>query len=241
MNLVKQYIIALTNLYGMVHKDKIAKIYNRQNTEPVSPEEIEEMSTELDDHFIYLQDEYFVHETILEHELMEEMLMKKGDKPYYVPSKEELLKYVDEWYFEKNKEYQALVNYVKKNFLKNDPEKAEEVCEDIQGILAFGFNMQAVMDVFNSKKISFTDLDQLNEVTGLVTELGNNIRIWENNGHTPEEIFENYEKPNMKPLPKKPFDFNKTNVIDMNSKKNIGRNDPCPCGSGKKYKKCCLN
>jgi len=22
---------------------------------------------------------------------------------------------------------------------------------------------------------------------------------------------------------------------------NIGRNDPCPCGSGKKYKKCCMN
>lgn len=24
-----------------------------------------------------------------------------------------------------------------------------------------------------------------------------------------------------------------------NEKKDIGRNDPCPCGSGKKYKKCC--
>ncbi|MCR5793147.1 MAG: SEC-C domain-containing protein, partial [Lachnospiraceae bacterium] len=23
--------------------------------------------------------------------------------------------------------------------------------------------------------------------------------------------------------------------------KKIGRNDPCPCGSGKKYKQCCLN
>jgi SEC-C motif len=23
--------------------------------------------------------------------------------------------------------------------------------------------------------------------------------------------------------------------------RNIGRNDPCPCGSGKKFKKCCLN
>ena len=22
--------------------------------------------------------------------------------------------------------------------------------------------------------------------------------------------------------------------------RNIGRNDPCPCGSGKKFKKCCL-
>jgi Predicted metal-binding protein related to the C-terminal domain of SecA len=25
----------------------------------------------------------------------------------------------------------------------------------------------------------------------------------------------------------------------MNDK--IGRNDPCPCGSGKKYKSCCMN
>jgi uncharacterized protein YecA (UPF0149 family) len=22
-------------------------------------------------------------------------------------------------------------------------------------------------------------------------------------------------------------------------RKKVGRNDPCPCGSGKKYKKCC--
>ncbi|MBI5682197.1 MAG: 50S ribosomal protein L11 methyltransferase [Deltaproteobacteria bacterium] len=27
---------------------------------------------------------------------------------------------------------------------------------------------------------------------------------------------------------------------DMQDKGKIGRNDPCPCGSGKKYKKCCL-
>ena len=26
----------------------------------------------------------------------------------------------------------------------------------------------------------------------------------------------------------------------VESKKKIGRNDPCPCGSGKKYKKCCM-
>ena len=26
----------------------------------------------------------------------------------------------------------------------------------------------------------------------------------------------------------------------VNEKREIGRNDPCPCGSGKKYKKCCL-
>ena len=27
----------------------------------------------------------------------------------------------------------------------------------------------------------------------------------------------------------------------VKSKPKIGRNDPCPCGSGKKYKNCCMN
>jgi uncharacterized protein YecA (UPF0149 family) len=26
----------------------------------------------------------------------------------------------------------------------------------------------------------------------------------------------------------------------FNANRDIGRNDPCPCGSGKKFKKCCL-
>ncbi|MBQ48955.1 MAG: preprotein translocase subunit SecA [Zetaproteobacteria bacterium] len=34
--------------------------------------------------------------------------------------------------------------------------------------------------------------------------------------------------------PKKPV----AQVFNMH--KNLGRNDPCHCGSGKKYKKCCL-
>jgi uncharacterized protein YecA (UPF0149 family) len=33
--------------------------------------------------------------------------------------------------------------------------------------------------------------------------------------------------------------FNKDHIVVNDNK--VGRNDPCPCGSGKKYKKCCLN
>ena len=28
-------------------------------------------------------------------------------------------------------------------------------------------------------------------------------------------------------------------VVQQEKQKKIGRNDPCPCGSGKKYKRCC--
>jgi len=31
------------------------------------------------------------------------------------------------------------------------------------------------------------------------------------------------------------------NNVETTKQKKIGRNQPCPCGSGKKYKKCCLN
>jgi uncharacterized protein YecA (UPF0149 family) len=27
--------------------------------------------------------------------------------------------------------------------------------------------------------------------------------------------------------------------VPVRKDKRVGRNDPCPCGSGKKYKKCC--
>ncbi|MCD4789008.1 MAG: SEC-C domain-containing protein [Bacteroidales bacterium] len=30
-------------------------------------------------------------------------------------------------------------------------------------------------------------------------------------------------------------------ILPVRKESKIGRNDPCPCGSGKKYKKCCLN
>lgn len=33
--------------------------------------------------------------------------------------------------------------------------------------------------------------------------------------------------------------YNKTTIVVNDNK--VGRNDPCPCGSGKKYKKCCIN
>lgn len=56
----------------------------------------------------------------------------------------------------------------------------------------------------------------------------NNTRIWENNGYTPSELHEILSKLNK-------------NIIRFptQQKPNVERNDPCPCGSGKKYKKCC--
>jgi hypothetical protein len=53
----------------------------------------------------------------------------------------------------------------------------------------------------------------------------------------------NPEKPNIFNQQNNKDEFN--NILKFKPKTfsdmNIGRNDPCPCGSGKKYKKCCMN
>ncbi|WP_419658684.1 SEC-C metal-binding domain-containing protein [Desulfosarcina variabilis] len=44
------------------------------------------------------------------------------------------------------------------------------------------------------------------------------------------KIYANCKKKNFKPEPIK-----QESILQK-----VGRNDPCPCGSGKKYKKCCM-
>lgn len=71
--------------------------------------------------------------------------------------------------------------------------------------------------VVNEMKPHLTTQRLLEKFLLLYTELHNNTtRMPENYGHTPEELFESER-----------------------IRRVVGRNDPCLCGSGKKYKKCC--
>jgi len=62
-----------------------------------------------------------------------------------------------------------------------------------------------------------------------------------------ESVFEeNGWKYKIELEPDKPEDISDLEIL-LNplktrlAKKKVGRNEPCPCGSGKKYKKCCGN
>ncbi len=68
----------------------------------------------------------------------------------------------------------------------------------------------------NEMKPYLTTQRLLEKFLLLYTELHNTTRMPESYGHTPEELFESER-----------------------IRRVVGRNDPCPCGSGKKYKKCC--
>ena len=78
----------------------------------------------------------------------------------------------------------------------------------------------------------FSSMSQLQNVMQVFFEFSNTIPRWIMKGFSSKEISAKYERPRLQPLPSEPF-----NPFASRSA-NVGRNDPCPCGSGKKFKNC---
>ncbi|MDD5942855.1 SEC-C metal-binding domain-containing protein [Fibrobacter sp.] len=80
-------------------------------------------------------------------------------------------------------------------------------------------------------QIGFTriDMDKITPIISAIMELNNKARLWVTYGNVPDELSSSQESG---------FGM-KQNIAVVRSTPKVGRNDPCPCGSGLKYKKCC--
>ena len=80
-------------------------------------------------------------------------------------------------------------------------------------------------------QIGFTriDMDKITPIISAIMELNNKARLWVTYGNVPDELSSSQESG---------FGMKQNIAVDRSTPK-VGRNDPCPCGSGLKYKKCC--
>lgn len=130
-----------------------------------------------------------------------------------------------------------------RRFLKN---KLQMDDEQIQyALLTLWINKQSdanpvsVISDILGKRLS--GMKMLQEALELCMDYLNTIPCWFLKGYSSDEIFQKYEKPHLHHDPDLSF-FQGLNVPVPGSEaspKKVGRNEPCPCGSGKKYKHCC--
>jgi len=93
----------------------------------------------------------------------------------------------------------------------------EDITNELKGIMLLGIlNEDTLLMTFENKKFNLSIKKQRNLHKDLKNII-NNTRMWIFNGYTPNEL-------------------SKTNIKKTNK---VGRNEKCPCGSGKKYKQCC--
>ncbi|MEG3070254.1 MAG: hypothetical protein HQP61_10175 [Peptococcaceae bacterium] len=246
---LSDYIISLTNLYGLIHKDKVAEIYNLHHEEKVDAAVVEGLlkspSPELAENSVRTNDDYFAHRQIMEQGSFDQQLVMRYSIPFYIPEQDELLKYRDESYFEVNEQYRELFSYIMENSSTMDEDATQALCVDIREVCRSEFSPKRIFELFEASDVDFKEGVEVNQLLDLVIELANHTRIWENNGHTPEEVLLKYEKPHLKPFPAGVSPDAMGNMphltgVPGGKSRKPGRNDPCPCGSGKKYKKCCL-
>lgn len=149
-------------------------------------------------------------------------------------SKLELLKAEDEEYQEKTKAFQSLKKYVMSCFEVSSIEAEEDILDFLDDLDMEGYRIgidSAIRSYMQCYGVR--NLDHANEMSSYVTKVYNSHRQWRLLGHSPNSV----EK--MKAFDRNGEAKDNGNVYNMNTKKKVGRNDPCPCGSGKKYKKCC--
>lgn len=196
--LIRDYISALKNLYGIVSKEKVVEIYNLQNKEKIT---IDNLDASVDDDFLentfaYNVDNYFIDD-YLEFNEIQYFLSQHYNKPFYIPIKKELLKYKDSNYFEKTLHFRNFLKFVRKEFVK-DPMLARELCEDI--VLAITMergSLDGVFFEFERRQIQFESEEQVQKMVDLVIKLANNTRIQENRGNTPSELSKSQVKLNV--------------------------------------------
>jgi uncharacterized protein YecA (UPF0149 family) len=117
----------------------------------------------------------------------------------------------------------AHVPAVRDDFFFADKVMEELIDSAKWGILDKG--AQTLFDILEANDF-IPEASQIQNVLDLYQNLCNSLPIWPNNGWSPNELLQGDLG--------HPVFFN-----DDGSIKKIGRNDPCPCGSGLKYKKCC--
>lgn len=226
--LLDSYARAAVHLYGIIPQDEFIELFNSQNEEKVTEDEL--FATLLrnineDSEYCFWED-YLVHSDFEEEDFagvpnLEEAIRKK---PRYIPPKDEFLLYADSDYYEQTPQTEKLEAFVVGELARDRTEALDIVDEVVYACMAEQ-RIKDVMDVFDEHDIEFESKEQLTKLLPIVMDVWNNSRVWSNKGHTPAELSGNPQHPVLRVIPGGP--------------KKPGRNDPCPCGSGKKYKKCC--
>lgn len=230
------YISGLSNFYGMVTYEEVVRLYNEYTDSQRTYEDFESVfrlfSTRPQITQFYKG--YLINSFLLEDDEFERLAQRvKTLSVAYIPSEEEILAYADDSYYEWTKELAALEEYLDESFASVPSETIHQLIEDTQLLVTMEDSFQDIFDLFESYDLQFSSLEQVQDIARLLTDVFNNTRLWSNRGYTPTELCALNGSP-LQTMPE--IEAPRQEPIRVQK---IGRNDPCPCGSGKKYKKCC--
>ena len=214
-NELSRYCTALVNLWGIAPAVMVAAVYNQFNNASVSAEEVEAAAS------CPVVDGELIHTNIAEHpEAIRALRKRQAQYNRYVPTADHIADYLDNNYREKTHEFIAMRDFMVRTFHTKEALATANALHILQ-FLDTGSDINYLISQLATAGVKFEDDQQFRNFAVLLNKMKSTARFWGYCGHTPDEAA-NYA--------------HKRGTVHVYK---VGRNDPCPCGSGKKYKKCC--
>ncbi|GIP64042.1 preprotein translocase subunit SecA [Virgibacillus pantothenticus] len=185
---------------------------------------------------IVIDMEGFSHIDVLEPKKVKQEQKMRESVPFYPFTEQQLLEAGEPGFVDRNASYQQLVHFLTRNY-EMDKADADAIVEECAHAIKSGEGPGEVLK-YLSHVLEFDSEQAVKALMDKIIHLMNNTREWFLKGHAPYELLE-IEKSSL--LTSKPNSSagQKSNSSSSQKVVKIGRNQPCPCGSGKKYKKCC--
>ena len=163
--------------------------------------------------------------------VLAETLPEVSASDVYLPTRNEIEAYATFGADTSDYYYRQIINFIY-NKAGISYDSANQLMCDISLWCAGNSSFSVLLDKINASGLRLST-DTFNYLIGMISELNARTRKPCLKGHKPNEI-ENYNLPS---IPRIMITPEKPAPVKVEHK--VGRNDPCPCGSGKKYKKCC--
>ncbi|KAB2335567.1 SEC-C metal-binding domain-containing protein [Bacillus mesophilum] len=220
--------------YGAVSYDELLSMFEKLLKKPVNLLMYLEILIDrrVYDSEIIFKDGYVQHEELEDLDKLKNEHNMRPHIAFYPFTKEELLKASEPGYIDQTASYQQLVQYMLTHYPLKKSE-AEDIAGEIVFLIKIGKQFGEIL-IYIQEYIDFQDVDEVNDFMFPVMALVNHTKQWYLKGYAPKEI----RKPNTKPTAGLATPAS-SNIIEMKTRQKVGRNEPCPCGSEKKYKKCC--
>jgi hypothetical protein len=181
---------------------------------------------------------YITNDSILKVDSIIKVHKARPDIPYYPFTKEQLLKAGESGFVDKSPEMVKFLRFLSESYDLTVVEK-DEIAKQLINLINTDSQPAKLIEYLQSI-LEIPSFEFFEQVTAFIMEVYNHTRMWALKGYYPIELRKEREK-HKKAEPVFPLNQQQgaSNVIDLTTKKKAGRNDPCPCGSGEKYKKCC--
>ena len=219
------YATSLIHLYGVYPIAQLTFVWNEYHHDKKTDEEIiNELKPMLKWQTEYALEEGIMYSTLFQSmEEVKTVLDRLHAIPYYMPTEKELAYYAENTINIDSPHYLNLKNYFDSKPLVESV-KAEAVYAIAYGSV-IGTSGKSIDQILQQLGVSFDSKKEASEFLAIYKELDDTTRKWDRHGFMPIEMRTEKKQHNKKP--NQPITVHK-----------IGRNEPCPCGSGKKYKKC---